>query len=339
MDQSSFRYCNLKCQYCSPDGKKIISDSELTLLDLYEVQKSTCKFLRDLIQPSIFRISGNGEIAILKNLVNLLFDRSLNVILTNGLCWNENLMNVLKEAKHNVVIHFSLDGHLFEMNSLRVMHTTQHETILNNLIGFLVKGFPVEVHSVLTVRNARLFPAFLDYLKALRDKTNSKIVAVPAPVRPFHVIDNDELFPESEDIEILLKSLLGRYDNYYDILPPKAYLEALIDFCSGRERNIGCFIPDMSLFIGTNNVINWCNCGSDRNYGLLKDGAFEKRHVMPYSYPDKNCSCCFTHFDIINLFILGHITEDDIQRVPSLSTKEVLRGLNEYRRKYNREQF
>ena len=326
VEQSSFRNCNLQCIYCSPKGEKQFPKS-ISLEALRAQEILINQWLKDNVSPAIFKISGNGEITLLPDFHQFLFPAAQNVLITNGTQLTPANISFLAQFKKNLVIQYSLDGWSEFANSLRIKSHSMQDHILNNLETIVNNEIPVEINCVLTSRNIPYLKELMDYLVNLTDfyPKSNLLAFLPFPIRSFRHADVSSLYPTVQNIAPLTHLFLDKYSQYEKILPPFEYLKDLLRFIQQKSRpnNRPCYIKNFSLFIGSMGEVLWCGCGGTRKYGSLYNGGLERRLQQPYQGLEPCCSICFTHYEVVNLYIADLISLPEISRIPSYASLKV----------------
>ena len=123
------------------------------------------------------------------------------------------------------------------------------------------------------------------------------------------------------------------YDEYENILPPMEYFNRLFKMMAEEKRAYRCYIPYFILSVDGYGNIEQCPCGltGDYKYNLLSKKADFKNILLDSEYNAlkkyKECTYCMNQYELINLYIDGEIKENDLKRVPSLNTEEIIRDI------------
>lgn len=345
--------CNFKCDYClntmnpykkeswrseTNDNQKSVEQWNKEKLIYKENTDLKCRVdkmfnnFSSIIDSTILRISG-GEILNIKNVIELFHQQSLNYevlqIVTNGYCLTEEMVSELKKIP-NCHIHMSLDGHNLELNGHRLKTQAQQERLMENLDRIIRSGFPVEIGSVLTKRNTKKYSEFLEYLL----KYDRKVKVHPSVVRGDTLTD---FIPTEEDIE-KFSHILDNFDRYKSILPPKAYLEQLILFMKEGKRVLRCHIPKLAIQSIDDGVLTSCpnywsaQIGNifDEDLDEVKDriGKIKLYNLYLQKRPRLNyCQHCYTSYDVVNLYIEGYITDEEMRSMPLFSGEKTFARL------------
>lgn len=127
-----------------------------------------------------------------------------------------------------------------------------------------------------------------------------------------------------EQLVAFKEVVLGRYEDYKDLLPPKVYLERLVSMMELGARPNRCYV---SFFVhGVDNYGNAETCSCGGNLPLLgnvldnPEEVFETHHSSTNYDPGgdhDDCKYCMTQFEIMNLYAEGVITKEEMLRIPS----------------------
>jgi len=328
LEMNNFRFCNLRCSYCSPNGEKKFLKSSFDNKLFLKQTKSIIQTIGEKYYFPTLKYSGNGEISLLSNFSQLLSKDRKNIVITNGTGSNKFYSSLLEMKKdgYEIVIQLSLDGHTHQMNCLRFYHNKIiQKKIITNLKCFLENGFSVEVNIVLHRYNVLFLRMFTLWLDSLVKKTKGLIKLIPFPVRAFRNNDIEKFYPELDEMNALIEFLINPQIQYQKILPPQGYLTALANFLLNGKRQYTCSVPDFGLFVDSNFSLQWCACGGKREYGnLLKDGnkALEKRASFKFLGLEKNCAKCFNHYELLNLYLDNKLETEEMIRMPSFELQE-----------------
>lgn len=324
-------FCNMNCVYCKnicyyPKIKNDKIFSEIKNLNIKSLMKNTQNILkksRKIFDIYALKLSG-GEIFLFKSFIlKLLKEESKNYpliqVLTNNTLLEEKTINKLSEIK-NLILQVSLDGHSLKLNKLRNENKKNQEKILKNLKSADKLNIPIEINSVLTSTNTARFYEFLDFLIEK---------GIKASVIPFPVRNVDNCFPSEKDIKQFKKNVLNRYKNYSEILPTKKYIKTLCQFMKKKYRRNKCFVPNIILSSFEGGEVSYCPCEYIKNYKgniltsfkkLEKSMKNEKITKKISFYPP--CNRCFTHYDLINLYLSNKISKNEFMQIPLFSKKE-----------------
>lgn len=335
--------CNMRCEYCLTQTSKINKGgSKLCGGDMF----SDCSYYEgtefykrlDTIQEkileqldvAILKISG-GEILLLPGIQAYILKQAELYrgvqVLTNGVLLNREILKGYKEAG-NICLQISLDSNKLEGNSYRTKSQKVLDRILSNIELAYKIGVPVEINCVLTDRNASCLCDFLDYLKRYK----GGVVVYPFPVRG---AQKDSFYMKNEQIADI-ERVIQRYDEYADILAPKAYMTYLLDFLRYGKRSIPCSLPYMAMGSFEDGAVTPCpnywftiwgsvlEDGSDALSRVGKDRLYKSLTRRRTFIPE--CKSCYTPWDSFNLYMEGILSYQDLLKSPSYAFE----GVKEY---------
>lgn len=331
-DNCLFDKCNFNCKYCRDNPSPLINNDQLKFL---KQNKSAIRIINNNANFVIFKISGYGEITLLKNFLKILPKNKVCQIITNGSLLNKKIINEIA-AIPNTYVCISFDGHTAKMNSQRVRSLHVQEAIISNIKYLVKKKIPIEINSVLTNKNTKDFYKFLSFLK----KLSGNITCYPFPVRQFGNKTNSEIKPNKNDILKFQETVVNNYDKYQNILPPKAYLLRLIKFYKQGQRLWTCYVPLFNLGLIPKGEIVDCPCGANtikchlfsKN---LKNEINKKNELIstPKNFLSAKCKNCFTHYEVINLYLENKIKYKSLKKISLFNTKTVFDRLKEIKKK------
>lgn len=121
----------------------------------------------------------------------------------------------------------------------------------------------------------------------------------------------------------------NRRNEYGSTLPPQAYFEALIANME-RGRSNKCYIPLLIKPADDKGDIVTCPCSSLKDRGNSLDCTVEAidpnsddfGKITRQDYPQ--CRTCYTHFDIMSLFVDGKISAEELSQVGMFQDAEIL---------------
>lgn len=335
LDLGFFENCNLKCDYCR--DRCITTQQSINLNHLVrEIEQ-----FKNHFSAGVVKLSGYGEITLwpyLEEALEFLTSQFPMVqIITNG-TFSLKTADMLCKY-NNININFTIDGNQPFMNSYRTNgNLLIHNKILSNLDYIIKNGKSVEVNSVLHNRNLTDYEVFLDYL--MKYSNEGKFMLFPFPVKVFERlsqgdnVSSGDRFSFSQKIEYF-------WERYKEILPPTSYGTDLKDYMSGEEKK-KCFVHWANLGSGGKDERLICpNYGESLTYGdflkSFKDIKYIEKKENQYLYYDvgPDCSKCFNHFHIINLFLTNRISLKDMAGIPSLSHPETIKILNAVKNEFD----
>lgn len=351
--------CNLRCIYCSgkigltrKNGKFLetffinnaLSNKE-SVSDFLSRNLKIIKLSRYQKKTPILKLSG-GEIFLIPEFINMLpflaREYLIIQILTNGVLLDFLIVKKLKKF-HNIQLQVSLDGHTIEMNSCRFTSVKTLAKIINNLILISKFDIPLEINCVLTRINIDNFFEFVKKINSLVKKCT---------IYPFPVRSHRELFPLPLQIEVFALTLKEKFSSFKHLLPPIQYFNSLVEFMKNRKRTKGCYIPYLILATNGNGLLDVCTCGTIKNLGNVL--SFKNRSENPYFKIEQDpcynkiispklapacCKECFSHYDVINLFLEDLISVAELKTMPFFATEEIIDRLIEAKNEKNERGF
>lgn len=343
--------CNLACGYCAPSGFPMRIDREggahmpinwretlsivpaadkvlpqkPQLTDFFALGERVISAMSAGADSQILKLSG-GEITLYPQLVDYVRNVHGNYsgvqILTNGYKLTPEQIDDFADMG-NIYFQISLDGTTQETNRARTPNGRITQKVIDNIGRISEKGMPIEINCVLTCHNTGSFDVILDTLKDMGD-----IMVVPRPVRG----GGRQLLDFTPDqLEEFRRVVIDRYDEYESILPPKPYLDRLVDMMADGYRSNRCYVPFFVQGVDNYGNAETCACGGTMPMlGNVLNDADEvfDRHQADTNYDPgekhDDCSYCMTQFEIMNLYIEGAISRKDMLRVPSFRYGGVL---------------
>lgn len=344
--------CNQACTYCLTSesqfkkdhlGKKIFKKQ---IRDVYhpdsklghELHRIVERFDKRFDTPFI-KISG-GEIFLIKGVVDFISwlskTHDVVVVQTNGLLLKEAVIHQL-ESIDNLVIQMSLDSCMFQGNSYRAQNQKHHQILLNRLDSLAKSKLPIEIYGVLHDRSIDDIQVFAEWL----NRFDADLVYFPYPVRG----PNTEAFKVRPYQWKSIETLLSNYERYARILPPRRYLEKLLNFYEEDKRNFSCHLPRLVASTFNDGVLTACpniwmvNLGNiltrDWQQTLEKVGDMKVYELLLAGTPRlKECHSCFTPWDILSLYIEDEITLHDLHCSPTYRQSSVTNRINEVKAAY-----
>lgn len=347
--------CNLACGYCAPSGFPMRIDragnahmpedwrstlsvtplvdealpQEPQLPDFFSLGKMVISRFNQEADTQILKLSG-GEITLYPQLVEYVRDVHDDYpavqILSNGYKLTPEQIDDFA-GMGNIYFQISLDGTTQETNRARTPNGLITQKVLENIERITAKGMPVEINCVLTTHNTGRFDVVLDSLKNMGD-----IMVVPRPVRG---AGRRLLDFSPEQLAEFRQVVLDRYDEYAAILPPKPYLERLVGMMENGYRSNHCYVPFFVQGVDNYGNAETCSCGSTMPLlgNILEDaGEVFDTHRAAKNYDPTgdydDCSYCMTQYELMNLYIEGAISKDDMFRIPSFRYGGVLDAID-----------
>ncbi len=308
VDNCSYQGCNNHCVYCR--GNNVIEDDG-------RIFRKTLQKLREGVDASILKISGYGEITMIPDWKERIAEQEESYdsiqIITNGRNLTRRDLDFLSSGDYTLCI--SLDGISQKTNAARRNSKEELEKILTNLNLASFLGSSLEINTVLTSFNISSFPEFLKFIRDIN------AVCYPFPVRRNRRHSSQKsLSPSNKETRKALQNVLEDYEDFKTALPPKPYLERLTDFMlDGKRRR--CYVPEVVLGIDPQGDILRCPCSGTEKVGNLfgRDQFQATKERGKVSGFQEECRDCFTHYEVINLFIEGKINEEEMRSLPLYS--------------------
>jgi len=348
--------CNLKCSYCtSTETANDYEPGEATLPVMGTAGPAT-RFLIDSDRAlavvdaflarsnaPLLKVSG-GEIFLYRNapdLIEALSQRYAYVqVLTNGTTVSPALIDRLARLG-NVGINLSLDGHTPEMNSSRWRSDVVSRRVLGALEALLDGLGEVEITTVVTDINAPGYESFLDFLEDLPGRP----ISFPIPVRG---ITAPALFRD-EARRAFAERFPALQERHARLLPPAAYGRRLARFLGqdGGVREDRCHIVHLTVQMFDTGAVTPCPVGWTVSLGnIWEDGADEVfaqvgTHKM-YDLMTRPrprvpvCRSCFSLTDVINLYLDGEVSPEEMARLPMYRPEPVQSRLRDLRARVER---
>lgn len=279
----------------------------MKLEDRVILASGTIKRLLSEFRSPVIRLSG-GELFLLGEKLFPVIEEVSNAgrsiqLLTNGVSVPVELLIKMKTMV-DFCIHISLDGHSSNMNKYRGLSTDAVKSILQLIRTACRNNIPVEINTVITDANCSCLHGFF---KCLYDISHS-ILCWPFPVR-----GNPEYLPSQQQIDTLEGFFLA--DNRESaILPPKPYLDRLIDFLRNGKRRWSCYVPNFVLASWEDKPLGICPCEDIGSLGWVWEFQNLSKKSQSFSIDDlpPQCMDCFTHYEIYNLFVEKAISFDEM---------------------------
>lgn len=346
-------FCNFRCDYCEgfcPSGYSLRKDNKgnlqvpdewyekirtlpiqvedffkegIKLQNFYNLSLEIMEKAKQKIETDILKISG-GEITINNDLVNFvenIHNKYLSIqILTNGFNLNKEDIDKYSEMG-NISFQISIDGATAESNYAKSHNPNITEKVLKNIEYLVEKNIGVEINCVLTKYNT---DKILDFLERFKDADN--FIIVPRPVRgePKKTLNfsNSQILKFEKDIN-------ENYEKYSKILPPKKYLDRLINIMKNDERNIECYIPYFVKSIDGYGNLEECPIGliTQTTSNILDNTS---KNIDSKIFNDtKLCYNCTNQYEMFNLYVEGEITKEELKKLPSLNSDIIISHIDE----------
>lgn len=326
--------CNLMCDYCySLEKIKNKKKQQRNASSILKGASQVLEITREFVNTSILKISG-GEVFLLKGFLEFLereapFYEHLQVQ-TNGILLNQRVISQLEQIP-NLFIQMTLDGHTLHANSYRVKSSELHDKLIENLRILMTSNIHLELNCCITKRNINELEEYLSFLHDL----GGSLTLFPIPVR---AQARRDLFPEREQ-SIILQRIVQDYDKYKAILPPKIYMEKMVEFIlKGKMSKKGaCRVPLGVLGISDCGIISSCALLGAEDYlvvgNLLLEnpqdvfariGVCRSQRLLIYGHPRALvCQQDLTQYELINMCINGEISVKELTQNPVFSCNDI----------------
>lgn len=330
--------CQMRCSYCLtedfnllmnvPDAKfRLTTDRRADwhrILDAYHQQ----------VDSPIMRLSG-GEFFWLKGSTEFVAECSSKYevvqVITNGVFLTDARLDALA-ALGNCQLCLSLDGHTLEMNAHR-LPPKQHrlfEVIMRGLDGAVERGIPVEVQSVLSNVNVTGQAAFAEFLL---ERYGQGAMLYFFPVRGEA---KDNLAPPLGEH---FAELLARYDELAPVLPPRAFVEHIGNQLRTGVRTLRCYATATMVQLFGQGDVSCCPYAWLKPMGnvtkepqLIHEQFGRHQHYEMFMQPRPRfpyCRSCTGPIDVVNLYLLDHISDAEITRCAPYAGPRALARLRE----------
>lgn len=337
--------CNLSCSYCLSNESPFDANGKGTYMNYSENSQFGNNLIQvinsfdDVFNASILRLSG-GELFLIKGIEKFIYHCSRSYekvqVITNGTMLNKDIIQSLADMG-NCSLHFSLDGNTLKMNGYRVNNIHIQNKILNNIEYCVSKNIDVEIGSVLTDRNTRSFQSFIEYMLK---NYNDSVTLYPFPIRGKNA---QRFYPNNEDIGEF-ENILKNYKNYAAVLPPKGYIEVLYNILKKKKRELPCKLPIFAIQLFDDGTVTLCpntwttisgnildrdQCYNNLINEKLYDILLQKRPRV------ECCKECYTSMDIVNLYLSGYISEEEILSIPLYKGEKAKRYIKKLKESIN----
>lgn len=331
LDFCFYEYCNFTCSYCR-DSNQQMSRGQGRV----EFDRAISEFLTYNC-AGVLKISGYGEATLWPELPDAIqgWGSSFPTVqlISNG-AGPFGVLDRLCELP-NFQACITLDGHTAEMNRFRTKGDLHlHRRVIETVNRLVACGKPVELNCVITRANAS---QFRDYLSWAQATWGAAVRIIPFPVRmtsgremqeSYEVIDASPA--QVDDLE---QVIVNEHAEYFSVLPPIAYSSRLIQFMRTSHRTYRCHIHRANFGVNTKFQALACACAGDRliqPLGAIADVGFapeikQRRHnYLRDGNVGARCATCFTHYDVVNLYFEGLISDEEIRQIPSLGAPQTV---------------
>ena len=329
--------CNLRCTYCLNFENENLKGGQpwvpLEKINLtpdsrgWKRARDVLRRCREQAHAPILRLAG-GEFMGIPGALEFLEEVAPQwhrvQVLTNATFLVKDLGRLTRIPNLNLCC--SVDGHTPELNALRTPRTEWGQRIIDGFLSAVSAGIPAEVYTVLTHHNAGALYEFACYLFELTRTADVRLL--PFPVRGKVA---ETMWPSREQFGAVAR-LIDDYDRLSPILPPRAFLERLLDFGLTRRRANRCRVPLAFLQTFDDGVVASCsNCWAsplgnmlqrdDVLYQVGKANIHKLFLRNPPRFPF--CRTCFTPFDVVNVYLEGDCALSEIAAMDLYSTPAV----------------
>ncbi|GGU63158.1 radical SAM protein [Streptomyces daghestanicus] len=339
--------CNLSCTYCLTGQSNLKEGHSLKLIfdppkrDDYSPASGLGKRINTVADRlgnrfglPLLKVTG-GEIFLVRGIMDFLEEQSAKyevlVIQTNGvLVGDEHLARM--RSWGNVVLQVSLDSHLYPGNSYRVQSESLHTKVVRAVSRILDSGLPVEIYGVLNDRSVGELPDFAGWLASFDN---------PPTFFPFPVRGPDAAqFAVRPDQIGHIEELVERYDEFSQVLPPRAYFARLLSFYREGKRTFRCHLPRLVVSSFSDGVVTPCPniwfsdmgniLGEESENLLTKLGSSGLYQALLAPKPRLSaCHGCFTPWDTLSMYFEDEITLDELCAAPTYAPPRI-RGMIEH---------
>ncbi|MFA5026179.1 MAG: radical SAM protein, partial [Candidatus Shapirobacteria bacterium] len=352
-------FCDLKCDYCGGfypseyqikydnNGSLIMPQSwkdkmvespeiaarmplEPSIKDFFLLGKSALARAEEFTDVDILKLSG-GEIFIYKDLCDFIEEIHQQYtaiqVLTNGVSLTPEIIGKLSNLE-NVYFQVSLDGVDSFSNKARSSSSIVVNKVLANIDAMQENNIGVEINTVLTKYNTADFESMLEHFKDAKN-----LVIVPRPVRGE---PKETLVFSSKQSSVFKELINNKQSKYHDILPPQAYLNRLQFIMDNGQRDWDCYVPFFVMGMDNYGTVDTCPCAGD----LPKIGSiFTDQTLIEQTYcnnsqfnPKNNyrqCKNCIVQYEMINLYIEGLVSAQEMRKLPSFKFSGVLENIDQ----------
>lgn len=338
LDFCFFESCNFTCTYCRDTNAHMARGSGLD-----DFNTALTDFLADNT-AAVLKLSGYGEATLWRELPEAVARWAPQFpvvqLITNGAGPRAAYTRLAELSNFQACV--SLDSHLVDEDRLRTHGNERlHGRVLDTLLWLAARGVPVEVNCVVNRVNADSFALLLSWAAEVLAPGS---IVIPFPVRPTRgrsLAEIRETLVVTDAQLDTFEQLVLHDDVVLPVLPPRRYLERLVAFMRQGSRQQPCHMHRANFGVSTSYQALPCACAGDtfiKPLGPIRsaasDPAVERRRqrFLDLGGVGAKCRTCFTHYEIANLYLAGDLAEEDVVRVPSLSTPGALAMLRRIRK-------
>ncbi|MGI5212792.1 radical SAM protein [Plantactinospora sp. CA-290183] len=313
--------CQMKCSYCLTEEYNLLMNVPDARLRLTTDRRSDWHKVLDAyhehVDSPVMRLSG-GEFFWLKGSTEFVEECGRRYetvqVITNGVFLNPQRLEALA-AIGNCQLNISLDGHTLELNRHRLPEKQHrlHDVIMKNLDAAVKIGLRVEIQSVLTDANVQGQVAFAEFL---RERYDGRVMLYFFPVR------GDTAKRMGPPPGPHLDPLLEHYDEFAGVLPPKAYVAHMVEQLRDNVRTLPCYITATMVQLFGQGDVSACphawvkpmgNITQNVPLVLEQYGSHQHYDLFMQERPRfAFCKTCATPSDVINLYFLDRISDEEI---------------------------
>lgn len=150
------------------------------------------------------------------------------------------------------------------------------------------------------------------------------IVLRPVRGEPRSILD----FNEQQILEFE-RCIIDNYNKYNNILPLLPYFERLINIMKTGKISYKCYIPYFIQSIDYYDKFEMCPIGLQyKDNSNVISGDINSNHILINSEykPNNNyqlCDYCIIQYEMLNLYVDGIITEEELKKMPSLNNNDI----------------
>lgn len=239
--------CNCKCNYCYADD---VIDHDF---DEIPIEKTAQKILD--LNPLSVVISGGEPFMVkekLKKAIECLGDKVGLIIDTNGLLWDDSIVELMK--KYNVVVRVSVDEIRHKVNSKtriardRKVNDIALQTINENISKYVSSKVPVLVHTVVTSYNKKSLTDLAKGLPAMGVNGWRLFSVIRPNNKPKDIFNKVMNYRNDDGYENQLKDIKSELDDLRRKFPSKSNFSIeIIPTNESSKNSVVMVLPDGKL--------------------------------------------------------------------------------------------